>query len=651
MIRKLCVCAGLALMASQVPGAYVETNHLVGVHFASDQNSTGGVAAQPLYTDLERMLGDSGGPEDSTNIVGDGGAWDLEVAVVDVNDANAPFYQWAWQGGVFGGTDKTQPGYMYYHIRRATQGGKNHTPIVRIQPAYGRNVPHPSDPYTNANYAADSKACASLMKDLVRYYVVGNEVNLASGENYRFTSVDGSGNHYNTAWSPTPEDYADTYIAVRDGLASATIGSAGAPVALMQAVSPGSAGTDRSYDGNEFLYRMIKRVNSVDPNKIQGFALHGYAEPGGPDYGTEGFWDSIREQLCIIQQLGHGNKPVFITEFNKHMPNATEHQVAINFIKRAYATIYDWNTGTGGTIPGVSNTNIVGTNWFVFPSSGPNLGDGWNVYSLQYWKSITASPNANNNVWSAFQQVATGTTTNTLSPFRYPRGKYGGGASWPANSLWWKDDFNGNALDTAPILPDWYPSAGSGGSYSVAGGKVNFFGNGNQFGNADVRTGGYAFGDFAMDIKFTFANAAKAATNSPEANFDIRLRENSSGYSLTFFSTPSPTNSGHIVLRRTGLWTTIGAFDVAVPGGINTGDTFEVQAVADGDNLNIKAYKNGSASPVMNWNVNDPTGQKAGGVRFGTYAINQVDVDYFAMGGKNWTPIGPTAARDWTQFE
>lgn len=618
--------AALTLLAIGAQAQYHETNRLVGLHFFPSQETHGGLSAPPVYTGAEAILGDSGGPEGTTNIAGDGGGWLLHFIATDTQCTSAPFWDWAWQGGAFGPTDKTKDGYMSYAFRRATQGGKKNTPIVRVQPSYGRNVPHPSDPYTVTDFAADTRAAAELMKDTARYYVVGNEVNIAE-ENHRY-SRDVSGQKlYDIPFNPTPEEYADMYVAVRDQLAAVAPGGAGAPVALMQPPSPSLAGGIVTMDGNEYLWRQIRRVNQVSPSKLDGFSLHGYAEPGGPDYGTEGYMDSIREQMCIIGQLGHWNKPVFVTEFNKDMPNATEHNIGIWFVRRAFEEMNAWNLGTGGTLPGLPNQDIVGATWFVHPSSGGGVMDGWNRYSLEYWKNQIPSPTDTNCVWHSFRYAALQ---------HYAAGAHGGGAPWPQSASWWRDDFNGSSLDTSPALPDWFPGSGSGGSVSVAGGAVSFRGNGNQFGNADVKTRGYAFGDFALETEFTFTNAAKAATNSPEANFDIRLREGSTGYSITFFSTPSPANPGRIILRRTGLWSQVGSFNVAVPGGINTGDTFKVRAVADGNSLGIRAYKNGAITPVMDWNVSDPSRPNVGWVRVGSYAIAQVDVNYLAMGGPAW---------------
>ncbi|PKO15608.1 hypothetical protein CVU37_12325 [candidate division BRC1 bacterium HGW-BRC1-1] len=612
-----CICAN---------AQYHETNRLVGLHFSPNQETYGGLTAPPVYTGAEAIFGDSGGPEGSMTIVGDGGGWLLDFVATDVEGSNAPFWQWAWQGGSFGPTNKSAEGYMALSLRRATQGGKKNTPIVRLQPAYGRNVPHPSDPYTNANFASDAQAAAQLMKDSVRYYVIGNEVNIR-GENHRFSSASGGLNLYDDLYDSTPEAYAQTYLAVREALSLITVGSAGRPVALMQPVSTHLAGVEASMDGNEFLWRQIRSANAVDPTKVDGFAIHAYAQPGGTNAGVDGFMDSITEQLSILGQLGQADKPVFLTEFNKDMPNATEQVIGAAFVQQAYQRLAAWNAASGGILSGLPNQNIVGTAWFVYPSAGGAVTDGWNRYSLEYWKNQIASPTPANSVWYAFQAAAL--THN-------PAGIAGGGATWPVAAQWWRDDFNGSGLDHSLDMPAWSDAVANGGSFQIAGGKIAFKGNGNQYGSSDIKTRGAVFGDFTLETEFVFTDASKAAASSPEANFDLRLREGSAGYSLTFFTSPSPANPGHIILRRTGVWSTVGSFDVAVPGGINTTDTFRVRVVAVGDNLSIQAYKNGAVTSVMDWNVNDPTGPKVGSIRVGSYALAQVDVDHIVVGGPSW---------------
>lgn len=656
-MRILAFAAAVVLCGSSAVGQYTyyETTHLTGLHFYANQEA-GGIQSAPVYTDVERLLGDTGGPEGSQNFAGDRGGWLIDVAVTDIEDSNAPFWQWAWQGGAFGATNKTLPGYVAFALRRATEGGKNHSGIVRLHPAYGRNVPHASDPYTLANYASDAKAVATVMKDTARYYVIGNEVNIR-GEDHRYTSG-GPGENtrsYATEWYATPEQYADVYMAVRDQLHTVSpLGSAGMPVALMQPVSPGMADAYKHMDGYDFLWRQIKQVNATDPSKIDGFAIHSYAPRGGPDYGNREFFNTIREQLCIIGQLGHGNKPVFLTEFNMDMwlnpgdTTVTVQTEASNFIKRAYQTMNAWNQGTGGLIPALGNINIVGTNWFVYPGSGVDqTQDTWNRMSLLFWKDKVPAPNDTNNSWYAFNYVANQ---------HYARGAYGtpsGGYAWPAASIWWRDDFDGTSLDQTANLPHWNVGTGDSGSVTVSGGAAQFRGNGTQFGNAFIETEGYVFGDFALQTKLIFANAARSNSgSSPEANFDIRVRtrglNQAAGYSMTFFSSDSLVSPGKIVLRRTGVWTPVG-YEATV--GIATGDTFDVRIIANGNTVVFRAYKNGNyATPAAEFNVAEASGPIVGRVAMGSYAISQVNVDGVVMGGPAWNFSGSAAAEEWLLY-
>src|SRR5690606_21531061 len=122
-----------------------------------------------------------------------------------------------------------------------------------------------------------------------------------------------------------------TYVAVRDKIhENASLVAPESQIVLMQAVSPGPADGARYMDGNEFLFRMIDAV--PDKSKIDGFGLHAYAEPGGANFGEVGFLDALREQIMIIDSFGLGDRPLYITEFNKHMPNATEANIGARFV-------------------------------------------------------------------------------------------------------------------------------------------------------------------------------------------------------------------------------------------------------------------------------------------------------------------------------
>lgn len=561
---------------------------LYGIHWYGD----------PALTDVEAMSGGKG-------------VWDLEITHVDASKAPA------WD----------QPGY-YASTVCPPVASRGHSFIFRMQPYWDRNVPHSSDPYTLTQFAADAKSAADTLKNHVHIWQIGNEVNIR-GENKRW-----GGSDYDTLWEPTPAQYADTYVALRDKIREITPNTNPATqIVLMQPVSPGNTDTWRYMDGNEFLWRQIEAV--ADKNKIDGFAVHGYAEPGAADYGIRGFWDSIREQLMIIDQFGLGDRPVYITEWNKHMPNAAEAQIGAKFLHRAYTALRDWNAGSGGAWPGLPNHNIVAACWFVYPDSS------WTDYSLKYWKSQIVSTDKELNPWYSFQHAAS---------LNYAKGISGGGATVPQNAFWWRDDFSGATLDQTPPLPDWKAETTASGSVVMSGdGAVRFLGNSSNNGGGGLRTAGYVYGNFRLETEIVFTNVARAGTATPEANFDLRVREGSKGYSLTFFTSASPNNTNRIILRRTNEWTQIGSHNVLVPGGINSGDTFRVSIVADGSTLVYQVYKNAEATPVVNWSASD-SGQKVGWIRLMTYNMQEARLTDFRLGGPQWVGGAPTGVEGWQFF-
>jgi len=552
-------------------GQVTDSAYVYGIHWYGD----------PDATDVESMTGSKG-------------IWVLEITHVDASQAPV------WD----------QPAYFVSHCQKVAQA-KGHSMIFRVQPYWSRNVPHSSDPYTLTNYADDCKAAANTLKDYVHIWQIGNEVNIKD-ENKRWSGTD-----YSVNWEPSPDQYAETYIACRDKIHEVTpTTSPATQVVLMQPVSPGNTDTWRYMDGNEFLWRQIQVVS--DKSKIDGFALHGYAEPGGVNYGVDGFWDSIREQLMIIDALGLGDRPVYITEFNKHMPNSTEASIGAKFLHRAYTQMNNWNSGFGGEWPGFSNHNIIAATWFAYPDTS------WTDYSLKYWKSGIASTDYNTNPWYSFQYACT---------LNYGKGSVGGGpASLPQGAEWWRDTFDGAVLDTSPPLPDWKAETTGAGSVVMSGtGSVRLLGNGSLNGGGGIRTAGYVYGDFNLETNITITNAARASTGNTEANFDLRFREGSKGYSVTFFTSES-TNANRIILRRTNDWTQIGGYNVLVPGGINSGDSFKIDVNASGTDIGLKVYKNSGVTPVVNWSLMD-YGQKVGWIRLMTYNLNEARIDDFTLGG------------------
>jgi len=582
----------LLFLTGLVCAQTTDSQYLYGIHWYGKTDSI----SPGQRTDVEDMTGDRG-------------IWVLEITHVDASQAQP------WD----------LPSYYVGHSQKVTQG-KGHSLIFRVQPYWSRNVPHSSDSYTLTTFANDCKFAASTLKDYCHIWQIGNEVNLSS-ENNRW-----GGSSYNIEWQPTPAQYAETYIACRDKIHEVTPNTTpGAQIVLMQPVSPGSAAGVRFMDGNEYLWRQIEAVS--DKGKIDGFALHSYAEPGGSNYGVDGFWDTIREQLMIIDQFGLGDRPIFITEFNKHMPNQTEAEIGAKFCHRAFDEINTWNSGSGGELPGFSNHNVIAATWFVYPKDF-----GWDEYALQYWKNKTSASDEEHDPWKSF---------NYACGQNYQKGASGGGPTFPNDTLWWQDSFTGSTLDQTPPLPDWKAETTGSGSVVMSGdGSVRLLGNSSLDGGGGIRTAGYVYGNFRLETNITFTNADRSHTGDTQANLDIRIREGSKGYSFTFFTSQSQVNAGRVILRRTSDWTQIGSYNTQVSGGINSGDTFNIQITANGSSINFTAYKNGSASPAVEWSITDD-GQKVGWIRIMTWNLNEARVNDFKLGGAQW---GGSKVTDWEAF-
>ncbi|MCC6547761.1 hypothetical protein IT570_11395 [Candidatus Sumerlaeota bacterium] len=608
-----------------------DANSLYGVHwYATTDNAQVG-SVQPATTDAEMM---APGRE----------LWVLEINHVDDNSPTGQSDVWS-RPDYFNAYDLTNGTNGY--SRAVTVGptgtsigsGKNHSLVYRLQPNWGRNVPHASDPYTVSDFANDCAGAANWNRKFCRFWQIGNEVNIV-GENTHW-----NGSSYATSWDPTPEQYADTYLACRDAIHTVTPEFATGfqnQVVLMQPVSPGNASPGvRSFDGNEFLYRQIRRmIDTGNSAKLDGFALHSYAEPGGSNFGTDGFMDGLREQLMVIDELGFANKPVLITEFNKHMPDAPNAAIGARFVQASYAALNSWNVGSGGAWPGQPNHDIMGACWFIFL----NDTGTWKDYSLQYQKAFIGGTDPNTNPWYGFQAAAAQ---------NYPAGSItGGGATPDQNALWWQDDFN--SIDTTPSLPDWLPETSAGANITANAGKARFVGSSGTP-SATLRTAGYVYGNFRAEFTVTIVNNAQVNSGAGEANFDVRFREGSMGYSLTVFTDASDASrKNRIQLRRVNNWgENIGGVNTLLPNPIVNGDTFRTIIVANGTNLTMTVYKTSglgasNSTPVLNQSVVDG-GQNVGWLRLGTYNLAEAQFDQFALGGKDWTGL-PANVNDWSLF-
>lgn len=584
-------------MVAVAPAVNPDADSLIGIHWYPNTESI----TVGEETDVEEMS--------------DGRAvWVTEITHVD-SDAAPP-----WD----------LPSYFVPHCQKLMTG-KGHSVIFRIQPYWDRHVPHPEDPYTLADFSRDARGAAETLREYCHIWQVGNEVNLRQ-ENRRWNPAESS---YSTLWEPTPAEYAETYIAIRDAIHEVE-SPLGPQEVLMQPVSPGNVDpTYRYMDGNEFLYRMIDAV--VDKSMIDGFAIHAYAEPGGSNHGVDGFMESVVEQLMIIDSFGLGDRPVYITEFNKHMPNETEARIGARFLVEAYEALHDWNNGVGGQIPGQPNHNIRSATWFVYPNGGI-----WQDYSLWRWKSDIPSTDYTENPWHAFREAARRD---------FPAGIHGGGPNFPTDGVWWEDDFSG--LNTTTGSPHWRVDPVAGGSAASTSDGVLLAGNNSPAGGASLRSAGYVYSDFQGVVDFTIVDGRQTTPSPGEANFDLRIREGSHGYSLTIYTSESETRSGQIWLRRTNNWgENIGDLNATIPGGVNSGDSFRIHWAANGSTLSWALYRNGDApaTPLVEWEIEDE-GQAVGYIRLGTFNLREARLDHFVIGGTDWNPMESKGSGDaWLSF-
>lgn len=614
----LSVCLFFAPLAA----AQGDSPWLYGVHWA----------AEPADSDLESMTGGKG-------------VWVVDQCLLNSTSTDSRNNEWETPWVVSPSVDKTSPFYKPGYFSSVVSRG--HTMVVRLHPQWAVNQIYPGDPYTEADFGDDCKAAAGLMKN-VHIWLIGNEGNLEA-ENVRWNPAT---QDYDIAWSTNdllssaPELAAQMYLAARNKIHEVTPDTTpAAQVVLLQAVSPGApdAAVGRYMHGTEYLARMINAV--ADKSKIDGFALHAYAAPGGGNFGADSFMNDLKEQLMVIDQAGLGDRPVYVTEFNKHMPDAAEAATGAQFLTTAYQMLHAWNTGSAGIWPGQPNHPFTGTAWFVYRT-------GWNDYSLLHWKTNASSTSATDNPWYAFQASCAQ---------NYPRGS-GAGPVLSPTALWWQDEFDGSSLDQSPALPHWQADTGAGGQVLMSGsGSVRLVGGTTPYGSAGIRTPlQYAFTNYKAVAEVTFTDAGRIADD--EANLDFRVREQRGdgstdlGYSFTFYSSSSgggaAARAGHLYLRRTSDWGTVYR-SAAIAGGVNTGDRFRMELAASGGRIDFKVARLATNTVVVDWSGSNALINRDfhfGGIRMMVYNMREARVDSFAMGGVN-AALVPTAARDWALFK
>lgn len=610
------VCAAWACLATQFISTFataqpVDSPYLAGIHwYHSDTNST----------DVEEMSG--GRP-----------VWVVEQALLNSTATIAAPNPWETPWVTSPSINKTQPYFKVQYMQAVT--AKGHTGIMRLHPFWGVNAPYPADPYTISHFAEDCKAAANLMKN-IHVWQIGNEANL-NGENMRWNP---SNQRYDLPWPEAELDqlpglYAQTYLACRDKIHEITPQTSPTrQIVLMQPCSPGDpiSGT-RFMSSDEFLVRMIAAV--PDKAKIDGFALHGYATPGGAN--ALGYMEDIRRQIAIIDQAGLGDRPIFITEFNKHMPNATEARSGALFINSAMTAMNTWNSGSPALWPSQPNHSIRSASWFVY-----RAGAGWDDYSLQHWKTDLTSTLPNENPWYAFQ---------ASSAQQYTAGT-GPGPRLDLASLWWRDTFDSPGVDSLFPLPAWdiYKAAGT--AVTASGGEARIAATG-SFQLGGLRHMKTPFADFAMELEITMTDAAPVAAG--EANVDLRFRQigpDGPGFSLTFYSSQSTVRPGEVWLRKTAFWDTVYKSGT-LAGGISTGDQFTVQLLMRENDMAVRVLRQPDSAGVLDWtgpNATSAADFRVGGIGIATYNLKEARVQEVRLGGPDMLDF-PSSVNEWAIYD
>jgi len=298
------------------------------------------------------------------------GGWDVETVVTHSGTS------W-WEPAYF------VPLYQYLYTR-------NVTPITRIDYNGGQTGPSP----TNPDYAAWPTSCVNAVNALRSYchlWIIGNECNLlAEGNSWPNNQI-------------TPADYATIYRNVRNAIRSSALPNPANPhLVLIAPPSPGGviSGT-RWISGTNWLSQVI---DNIPISEIDGFAIHSY---GGT---VAEFHSGYVDQLTVIDNKGLADRPVYMTEWNRAATpgNATEEAAAAQFCRDAYLDVRTWNQGNG-------HHNIICMAWFTYDAN-QQAGNGWNRYSIEYWRGDGNPLGNSGDLYTAFEQTV---------DLRYPAGIVG----------------------------------------------------------------------------------------------------------------------------------------------------------------------------------------------------------------------------------
>ncbi|GMU24656.1 MAG: hypothetical protein AMXMBFR13_47300 [Phycisphaerae bacterium] len=226
----------------------------------------------------------------------------------------------------------------------------------------------------------------NTLRNQCHLWILGNELNLiGEGNNWPDNHV-------------TPAGYATIYRNVRNAIRNSAGSSPAGPHRLLIApVSPGGIISGvRWMAGTDWLGQVIDQIPAAE---IDGFAIHSY---GGS---VADFRNGYSQQLAVIDAKGLQSKPVYMTEWNRYSApgNAAQEAAAAQFCRDAFADVHAWNTTPG-------KHNIVCMAWFVYASNG------WDGYSIQYWRNQGNPAGHPGDLYTAFQETV---------DLRYPAGAIG----------------------------------------------------------------------------------------------------------------------------------------------------------------------------------------------------------------------------------
>ena len=491
--------------------------------------------------------------------------WDLETVVT-----NSDFW---WQASWF------KPLYQAIYPLNASI-------ITRADYTWQDCVPPPSDPNYAGWPAFYVSNVVNQLHDYSHIYIVGNEPNLIV-----------------TSWPSgqiTPAGYATVYRNVRNAVHNtADVGAPGQHLVLIAGPSPGGAEGIRWMDGNQYLGQVL---DNLSPSEVDGFAIHAYG------WGVADFRDGYRSQLQVIDQKGFGDKPVWITEFNRYTTDDNDEQYSAQFVRDAFADVNAWNQTPGAH-------NIVGMTWFIYDSDN-QAGGGWNGYAIEYWKTHGFPYGDSRDLYTAFEQSV---------DLRYPAGRYG---SNPNQA--WSDLFNDGTIDQSAPDPNWQLTTESGAVIQESAGYLTFLGASGSASYGVARNAANpVYDNFVITTKVYLVNSS--STNGDESNADIKFRADGYGigYSLSFKALDSPNV---INLRRSDTWEVIQSKEVTYD--LHSGTILYVRIECNGTRIKIKVGTTAGASNVVNSDLTDSTFLGKGGFWLTNYHMMDARFDYF-----NYSPI------------